>query len=66
MPAEQPLSPALGRVLLPAGTRCGAPDLIEYMGELEILLPRRQTLLIIDATPPSRERPRWTVDFEAR
>jgi len=65
LPAEQPFRPALARVLLPAGTRCGAPDLIEYLGEVEILLPRRSRFTIHAATQPSKERPYWAVDLEA-
>ncbi len=65
LPAEQPFRPALARVLLSAGTRCGAPDLIEYLGEVEILLPCRSRFTIHAATQPSKERPYWAVDLEA-
>lgn len=65
LPAEQPFTPALARVLLPAGTACGSPDLIEYLGEVEILLARQSTFLIRAAARPSRTQPRWSLDLEA-
>ncbi len=65
LPAGQASRPALARVLLPAGIRCGAPDLIEYLGEVEILLTRGQRLLIRDATAPTPKQPVWRLDLEA-
>ncbi len=52
----------LTRVLLGAGTACGAPDLIEYLGEVEILLPRQCTLVIRAASAPSKTQPRFSRD----
>jgi hypothetical protein len=65
LPAEQPFTPALAQILLPAGTRCGAPDLIEYMGEAEILLRRATTFTIHAAAAPSKDTPYWGLDLEA-
>jgi ADP-ribosyltransferase exoenzyme len=65
LPAQQPLHPTLARVLLPAGTHCGAPDLIEYLGELEILLPSGTRFQIRSAQQPSKELRHGTVDLQA-
>lgn len=56
---------AIARILLPAGQPCGAPDLVEYVGEHEILLPRGSRFQILDAAQPSEEAPYWRVDWKA-
>ncbi len=65
LPGDQPFRPALARVLLPAGMRCGAPDLIEYVGEAEILLPRSSEFAVRSVTRPRGTQARWVIDLEA-
>jgi hypothetical protein len=62
---EQPPHPALARVLVPAGTRCGAPDLAAYVGEVEILLPRGSAFVVRAAHAPGTGYCcYWRVDLE--
>lgn len=57
--------PTLARVLLPAGLKCGAPDLVEFCAEVEILLPRGSRFFVSATSRPTRTAPYWRVDLEA-
>lgn len=50
---------------LEAGTRLGCPDLVQPTLEAELLLPRRQPLLLGEALPPAPGRRYWTVKLRA-
>jgi hypothetical protein len=55
----------LFETVLAAGTRVGCPDLVQPTLEAELLLPRRQPLLLGEALPPAPGRRYWTVKLQA-